>query len=285
MRALAEFIMRGRTQASVVALIGSWFPLISPASVALVTLRRGPQDGLLILLWALLPAIVTLFMSQMGPLMALATIAGLIATYVVALLLRGSASWPQLLVGLVAISTFAALLLAAVVPDPVQGLTAALGDVMEQMQAQAPEGAVLHTPSEVFVVGLIAYVIAINSLFSLLLARWWQSLLYNPGGFQTEFHQLRLKPGAAIISLLASAYCMAVGGDYQLWGSLFMLPLLLAGIAIVHRFAAAKKVGMQWLVLFYFALILFNPISMVVVVVIAFSDTWLNFRGRLQEKP
>lgn len=285
MRALAEFIMRGRTQAAVVALIGSWFPLISPATVALVTLRRGTTDGSMILLWALLPAVLAFFVSDMGPLMPVVTILGLIATYAVALLLRSSASWPQLLVGLVALSTLAALLLASFVPDPVQALTASLGEMLEQMQAQAPEGAAIEVPTEVFVVGLIAYVIAINSLFSLLLARWWQALLYNPGGFQTEFHQLRLKPAAAITSLVATAYCMSVGGDYQLWGSLFMLPLLLAGVAIVHRVVAARRLGVQWLVLFYMALVLFNPIVMMVLTVIAFLDTWLNFRGRLREKP
>jgi hypothetical protein len=99
------------------------------------------------------------------------------------------------------------------------------------------------------------------------------------------FHQLRLKPAAAITSLVATAYCMSVGGDYQLWGSLFMLPLLLAGVAIVHRAVAARRLGVQWLVLFYMALVLFNPIVMMVLTVIAFLDTWLNFRGRLREKP
>jgi hypothetical protein len=276
--------MRGRTQASVVALIGSWFPLISPATVALVSLRRGATDGLLVLLWALLPALATLVFSDMGPLMALVTVAGLLATFVVALLLRSSASWPRLLTGLVAASGLAALLLSLLVPDPVQQLTQALGEMMAQAKSSAPEQAAWQAPTAVFILGLIAYVIAVNALLSLLLARWWQSVLYNPGGFQTEFHHLRLQPAAAFASLVASLYCWQRGVDYQMWGNLFMLPLLVAGVAIVHRLMAVKRMAVQWLVLFYVALVFFSPLT-VVLVVLGFMDTWLNFRERFAPTP
>lgn len=284
MRALAQFIMRGRTQASAVALIGSWFPLISPATVALVSLRRGTTDGLIILMWALLPAIATLIFSDMGPLMALVTVAGMLVTYVVALLLRNSASWPRLLTGLVVASGLSALLLSLLVPDPVQQLAQALGDMMAEVRSSVPEQSEWQKPTPVFILGLIAYVIAINSLLSLLLARWWQSVLYNPGGFQAEFHQVRLKPAAAIVSLLASLYCWQQGVDYQMWGSLFMLPLLVAGVAIVHRLVAVKRMAVQWLILFYLALIVFSPLT-VLMVILAFVDTWLNFRERLSPPP
>ncbi len=281
MRALAEFIMRGRTQATVVALIGSWFPLISPAAVALVTLRRGAYDGAIILLWALLPAVLTFFLGTGGHLMALITISGLIATFAVALLLRNSASWPQLLMGLVALSTLAALALGALVPDPVQDLTRSLGELLQQLPETKDQ---LTAPTAVFVIGLIAYAVAVNSLLSVLLARWWQALLYNPGGFRTEFQQLRLHPVAALVSMAATLYCFAGTGNYQFWGNVFALPLLVAGVALMHWVVAARKMGVQWLVLFYMALLLLNPLSVVSVAVIALLDSWLNFRERIRPK-
>lgn len=58
MRALAEFIMRGRPQACLVALVGVIVPLIGPASVGLVTLRKGSFEGALVALWATLPFFV-----------------------------------------------------------------------------------------------------------------------------------------------------------------------------------------------------------------------------------
>jgi hypothetical protein len=283
MRALAEFIMRGRAQASVVALVGSWFPLISPATVALVSLRRGSSDGLLILLWAALPALVTLFISDIGPLMTMVTIAGLLLTFAAALLLRMQPSWPQALMGLVGMASLCGLLLGWVAPDPVAGMTEALGDMLKQMQSQAPAGAAIFEPSATLIVGLMSYVIALNTLFSLCLARWWQAVLYNPGGFQTEFHQLRLSPVQALVCLAAMVYCWQQGGDYHAWSSLFGLPLLVAGVSLVHCTVKMRKFGGQWLVLFYLALLLFNPLTLGLMVV-ATLDTWVNFRARIGAK-
>ncbi len=289
MRALAEFIMRGRVQAAVVALLGSWFPLVSPATVALVSLRRGAQDGVQVLVWALLPALVALVASHLGPLMALATVGGLLAVFAAALLLRNSVSWSYTMMGLVAMSALAALGLSMMVPDPVQGLVEALGQVMEQLHTQAVDGAAeggdspLTLPSETFVVGLIAYVIAMNGLMSLLLARWWQAVLYNPGGFQSEFHQLRLTAPQALACMLATLYCLAQSGDYHTWGSLFALPLLIVGVAIVHNTVKTLGLGGHWLVLFYVAMLLFSPVTLVLSTV-AFVDTWINFRGRLKSR-
>lgn len=280
MRALAEFIMRGRMQASVVALIGSWFPLISPATVALVTLRRGPADGLMILLWALLPSLVTFFISDMGPLMPAVTVVGVLATMLAALLLRNNGSWAQALMGLVAFCALSALLLAQAIPDPVSGVTQALGDILEQMQAQSPAGAAIQLPSETFVVGLIAYVMVVSSFMSVLLARWWQALLYNPGGLQTEMHQLRMKPLATLTCLAAVLYCWVQGVDYQHWAGLFGFPLLVVGAAIAHRVVKAREMGGQWLILFYLVLLFASPIVMLLAVL----DTWLDFRARIVAK-
>ncbi|GAA5315729.1 MAG: hypothetical protein AseanaTS_09340 [Candidatus Pelagadaptatus aseana] len=283
MRALAEFIMRGRAQASVVALIGSWFPLTSPATVALVSLRRGSSDGLLILLWAALPALITFAISDMGPLMTMVTVAGLLLTYVAALLLRVQPSWPKALMGLVGMASLCGFLLAWAEPDPVATMTEALGEMLQQMQSQAPAGAAVFEPSATFVVGLMSYVIALNALFSLCLARWWQAALYNPGGFQAEFHQLRLSPVQALVCLAAMVYCWQQGNDYHAWSSLFGLPLLVAGISLVHYTVKARKFGGQWLVLFYLALLLFNPLTLGLMVV-ATLDTWINFRSRIGSK-
>lgn len=280
MRALAEFIMRGRTQASVVALIGSWFPLISPAAVALVTLRRGTVDGLAVLLWGVLPALVAFAISDMGPLMPVVTIVGMVVTLLAALLLRGSGAWLQTLMGMVAVSALSALVMGQLIPDPVHGVTQALGEVLEQMQAQAPEGTVIQKPSEIFVIGLIAYVMAVSSFMSLLLARWWQAMLYNPGGLQVELHQLRLKPVATLSCAAAILYCWSQGVDYQHWAGLFGFPLLVVGATIAHSVVRTRQMGGQWLILFYMVLVLASPI----VLVLAVLDTWIDFRSRVEAK-
>ena len=283
MRALAEFIMRGRMQASVVAIVGSWFPLISPATVALVGLRRGAQDGMLVLLWAALPALATLFVGDLGLLMTLFTLAGLLTTFAVALMLSSQFSWSQSLIGLVVLSSCFGLLLNLLTPDSIQMVMNLLVEKLEQIKAQADQAPVIMMPSLAFVIGLISYVIAINSVLSLLLARWWQATLYNPGGFQAEFHLLRLGPVQTLICIAAMVFCWLQGEHYQTWLSLIGLPLLLAGIALVHHVVNIRNTGGQWLVLFYLMLLLFSPLVLVLMAVAAL-DTWINFRARIAAK-
>ena len=58
MRALAEFAMRGRSHAIGIAFISASLPLLNwlcSAIVGLVILRKGPLEGLLVLMWALIP--------------------------------------------------------------------------------------------------------------------------------------------------------------------------------------------------------------------------------------
>ena len=292
MRALAEFIMRGRMQAAVVALIGTWFPLISPATVAFVSMRRGTQDGTYVLCWALLPAVVSLFVSEYGPMMAFITLAAVIATYIVALLLRTSSSWAYALMGLVALSTLSALLLTVFVSSPAEELVKVLGNILSQQGASSPAHKALNfEPTDTLVLGFVAYVLTWNGLLSLFLGRWWQAMLYNPEGFQSEFHAIRLKPSQAIVCLLSAVYCLSLGGDYQVWGSLFALPLFIAGLAIVHSSVKQLGIGKGWLVLFYVALMLFSPMLlvlysplMVMLTIMAFMDTWINFRARIKPR-
>ncbi len=59
MKALAQFVMRGRFQARLVAVVGAGstpFCWISASVIALITLRRGVPQGFSLLAWAVMPA-------------------------------------------------------------------------------------------------------------------------------------------------------------------------------------------------------------------------------------
>ncbi|MGD8175012.1 hypothetical protein [Marinimicrobium sp. ARAG 43.8] len=280
MRAIAEFILRGRLQATVVALIGNWVPLLTPATVALVTLRAGSGNGLLILLWGVLPALLLLGISQIGPAVAIAVVGGIVLTFLAALLLRKGAGWAASLMALVGSAALVALLQIAVAPDSVQAVLGWLTQFMDELSdADSPVPALSPT----FVVGLMAYSMAYPAAFGLVLGRWWQALAVNPGGFGAEFQALKLHPVQAVTCMAASVYCLLQGVDYSLWAGLFMLPLVFQGVAIVHRLVAIKKAGVQWLVMFYVALVLLEPATQLLAV-IAFLDTWLKFRERATPK-
>lgn len=275
--------MRGRTQATAIALLGTFVPLLTPATIALVTLRKGAVNGLVILFWGLLPMLGYLGMSQINPLMPVLVINGLITVYVAAVILRTSISWAYTLTGLVALAGMSALFLLLVIPTPLMELGKSIADVMTKMYSELQPPQTFETPGSAFWVGMLAYTTAISALFGLLIGRWWQALLYNPGGFAEEFRGFRLSPAQALLCLGAAIFCFVRSDDYLFWGILCEIPLLVMGVAIFHQFAAVRRLGSQWLVLFYIGLILVNLIAQLLALV-AFLDTWLNFRGRFKPK-
>ena len=200
MRALAEFIMRGRWQALAVAVVGAGsllFGWLSAAAIALVTLRKGVIDGSWLVLWALLPALLAAWMS--GDIGSVVLLAG---TFVLAVTLRVTVSLGLAIlasVGLGLIGGAGLLLISGEFLDQLVLVFAELIGELEANMTGEGEAITLQRPTPVQVAGILAAGNAVTAVLSLLLARYWQALLYNPGGFRVEFHRLRLPVGATLI--------------------------------------------------------------------------------------
>ncbi|MFA5494654.1 MAG: hypothetical protein WC247_07735 [Porticoccaceae bacterium] len=295
MRALAEFIMRGRWQASVVALLGNLLPLVSPATVGLVTLRHSLQEGLLVALWAALPLVVMLYLSDVNPLLAVTSLIGLVAVIPASETLRRAMSWPLALMVSLAVSA-GGCVLAGLLAGPqlellltdLQQVLVALksGDsdgpqsVFYLLMAATAVGLGLEQVSAAFVLGFLSWLVAMQAVATLLLARWWQALLYNPGGFRAEFHGLRFDRALATGLVVGIMACNLGSSDYSTWVSLLGVPLLLAGLGLVHHVVQFWHLGVQWLVLLYIGLLVFGPLSMVLIG-IGFLDSFFDFRARI----
>lgn len=277
MRALAEFILRGRLQAAAVAVIGNWVPLLTPAAVALVTLRQGSNNGALIGLWGLLPALLFLGLSQIAPLFPVMVAGGVALAFAGASLLRRGTGWQSPLMGMVALATGLALVWHWLAPQTTAQALEAFNGVVQELASESGTSVPEHGPP--FIVGMMAYGMVLPAILGLLLGRWWHSLVDNPGGFAAEFQAFRLAPVPAVVSLVAAVYCLLQGPDYRIWSGVFALPLALHGVALVHRLVALAGRGVQWLVLFYAALVLLQPATQVLAL-IAFVDTWVNLRER-----
>lgn len=282
MRALAAFIMAGRAKAALVAFAGSLLPLISPAAVALVALRRGSAEGTLIMLWALLPLLLMQYLGgEVAPAMVWTSAAALPVVLVGAGALGGSVSWPQTLNIVVAASAMAALAMKWLAADDIAALRQAILEVLKQVQ---PDQTPTFMPTETFVLGMVAWIVALSAIFSLLLARWWQSLLYNPGGFGSEFRALRIQSLWAVAMLVGMVICYLLPQDYLAWGNLLGLPLLLAGVALVHHTATVTQIGGHWLVIFYVAMVVMAGPVTTVLAGLGFLDSTMNLRARLAER-
>ena len=149
-------------------------------------------------------------------------------------------------------------------------------DEMQQLLAIAPS----------VMTGLVAAALLTSSLISLFIGRWWQAVLYNPGGFQEEFHALRLNKSVAMAALGVMLLAIATaGGGGNAATDLAMVMLTLyavPGLAFVHDFVAIKKASVGWLVGLYFLLVLFMVQLIVVLAFVGIMDSWVNFRPRLR---
>ena len=281
MRALAEFIMRGRAQACIVALLGNIFPFISPAAIGLVTLRKGSIEGVIVAMWAVLPLIGTFYLSEGNQLLTLVSAAALFMMVVLANVLSVTVSWQLTMLVSVVVGIGAAIgfgwLFAAAIDQFVQDV----GDVFTQIADEQEMQQTPFIPGRQFILGLMAWMLTLSALASLLVSRWWQSLLYNPGGFQQEFHSLRLDSRFALMLLAAVIAGLYLPSEYKPWLQLLSVPLLICGLALIHHSVKFLNLGGQWLGLLYFGLVFTGSSTAILLVSLGFADSIMNLRSRI----
>ena len=281
MRVLAEFIMRGRMQACVVGVFGSLLPFVSVSTIGLVTLRKGAAEGFIVSLWVILPLLLSYMFSASSPFMAVVSGVALINMALVANAHRVTADW-NFSLGIATLSgvvlvCLAALLFQAEMNDFVNELEEMLATASQQ------SGQTMLVLTRNGFLAFVAWVVIFNTVIGLVLSRWWQALLYNPGGFQEEFHMLRLSPKLSLVCLSIFIAGLALGGNYQLWLRLASTPLLIGGLAIVHYVVQHKSFSLWVLVGMYLGLFLFGPLLMVLLGALGAADSVMNFRTRLAD--
>jgi hypothetical protein len=120
-----------------------------------------------------------------------------------------------------------------------------------------------------------------ESLLALLLARYWQAGLYNPGGLKAEMHVMRFSLLEAAFLVVAVALSFVIQPAAIM---LFGIPFIFAGMALMHGVVAKLKLGGQWLVALYIALVLFNQILVPLLVMLVLVDVFVNIRARIPER-
>lgn len=284
MRALAELVMRGCMQAIGVAVVGILLPFslwFGIAAVALVALRKGGSEAFVVFGWGFLAALVALlWQGDVGP------AAALIAAFAAAVTLRWTSSWPLALLIVVVLGFITAIGLNVFGSGYVDQLLALLNELLEKLREQMPASQIqaIGTLNAVQISGWLGFWAAASGFVALLIARYWQALLYNPGGFRSEFHQLRLSPPLALGLLAASALLALFGPEYRVWQALLGLPFVVAGIALVHGAAALKGWGRAPLVILYLSWFFLLGLMTATLFLLALTDSWWDFRRRLQAR-
>ena len=281
MRVLAEFIMRGRMQACLVGVFGSLLPFVSVSTIGLVTLRKGAAEGFIVSLWVILPLLLSYMFSASSPFMAVVSGVALINMALVANAHRVTADWNFSL----GIATLSGVVLVCLAGLLFQAEMNDFVNELEEMLATASEqsGQTMLVLTRNGFLAFVAWVVIFNTVIGLVLSRWWQALLYNPGGFQEEFQMLRLSPKLSLVCLSIFIAGLALGGNYQLWLRLASIPLLIGGLAIVHYVVQHKSFSRWVLVVMYVGLFLFGPVLMVLLGALGAADSVMNFRTRLAD--
>ncbi len=297
MRALASYIMRGRMQAIFAAvgfmglsLIFPLFSYVSAAAIALVTLRLGWRESLLVTGAAFAISVVAgLLLGDPGVGASFALVVW-VPIIVLALVLRQTMSLPITLAVAASLGALGVLAVYAGIDDPAAWWRESVikviqTQILDTAGLDAEQAEVWHAALDQManvMTGIVVAWFVLSSVLSLLLARWWQAMLYNPGGFRKEFHQLRLGKTMAMIvlalmlaSLLPLDKIAAVGKDIVI---VLVLLYVLQGLAVAHAAVAARGVNTGWLVALYFVLIL----APMVVAIAGLLDTWVELRGRVR---
>ena len=281
MRALAEFIMRGRMQAILVVVGSAALPLLfwlSAAAGSLVLLRRGMNDAFGILIWALLPAVTWWVLGDPSILLIM------VGTLLLAQVLRASGSWMRTLLASVVLGVVFALVLGATSGELIEALAdavrTALPQFIEQAKVPAEQLAGLQGSLIPTLTGLLASSLQAACVLSLVLARYWQAALYNPGGFGREFRSVRLHPAVALALLFGVLVTPALGTQAAVLAPICTVPLFFAGLALGHGLIEMKRLSSFWLIGLYIAVLLLGNLICLLAVV----DGLFDFRGRLARK-
>lgn len=300
MQFLAAYIMKGRMQAMTVAaafaLLSLAFPpasIVSSASVALVTLRRGGKEGMYVLLFACLAAAILSMFLKIGYQFAL--LYGLVLwtpVWLISIVLREGRNLGVAIEIAVVLGVAAVLGFYLYQSNPAQVWSGVLSVMTQPMLEARPDVAVADIKQSLqlfahFMTGAIAAGSVYGLLFGLFLARWWQAALYNPGGFRAEFLAMKghMKLAAGTLLLLALAALSSGKLAEVSWNVALVLFVLYTfiGTAVLHACFAVMK-GSRFMVPILYLTLVMIPHVMVIVAIVGLTDNWLNLRNKISNQ-
>ena len=285
MTRLAHYLMASEWRAAVIASALLFLPLLSWAGasvVALFALRRGPQKAPLV---TGLPIVVATVMAFGFGDSAMLIV--LLMTVALAAVLHSTLSWIAVLQIALGLSIALVFLVGAVYEEALRGLVAAIKQVVlapEQLSALGVDLATIDAWMGSLAVGALSFVHMVSALMALIVARAMQAQAYNPGGLKTEFEAIRLAPLFAVGCLLLMVSGFLVGPWMVRFSPVAALPLMFAGIALVHGLTGMRE-SKGLLIMFYAAMLFFTPYLLLLLAFLAVIDAFVDFRTRARQEP
>lgn len=288
---LIEYVMRGRRQAILVSLMFSCVPFLAflgYAVMGLVTLRKGAKDGGLIVLCLAIPPVIVMLTTHNPWIFVWNYLCGAVLVWLFAVLLRETRSWQRVFQLAVCVGVLGIIIFHMVNGNAhawwISTLKQDIATVQNNLKmklSSEQQASMFHGIARI-ATGMQAFTLLLGNLVALILARWWQSILYNVGGFKKEWHQLRVDKVTTVIAILLIA--MAVVGPAVLLDCVpvMVIPFLMSGIGLVHFWCEGQHTIR--LIAFYVLLVLFLPYVIGLLVAVMVIDSFFNLRKyRLRE--
>ena len=295
MISLARFILKGYSQAALVAaslaMLGLLLPPVawmSGAAVALVTLVNGHRNGLLVTAIAGIGTAVFSGLILSIPQLAIYYVLLVwLPVVMVAVVLRKTVSLVLCLQLIAGVSLLGIIVLYVFFPDFGEIWRSSLNMMADDLIANS-NGTLDNEQLQLIIdqvvsllPGFFASSFMIGTMISLYLARWWQAVIYNPGGFGKEFRAINLGKATAFIALAIAITASLIKADIFNAMLLVVFALYLnQGIAVLHAVFAGKQFHAVWLFMIYL-LMFFIPHTVVLLALAGLADTWIDFRRRL----
>jgi hypothetical protein len=306
---LTHYLLQHRWIAMVLAFLITFVPIIGMIGIliaALVTLRRGMVEGAWFTLMATLPYVISFYVSgSQDPSISLLAWAAVgvavlsnVLTWLLASFLHKHTGFSTLLQAAALLGVLIISILHLAYPSVADWwgvqlqsyyaqalkVTSALraSSVVNTNEVQAEATKAISMTKE-YASGLMMAAILFNAIFQLIIARWWQVLVFAPAQLRDELHGIRMSHLAGIlfiVSLVLSYWGNSVVLDvmpivYLLFGG--------AGLSLIHYLFGMihSSTNWFWLAIVYLTLIFSLPVSLMVIAILALLDAFLDIRQRL----
>lgn len=294
---LASFVLRGPSQAALVAaslaILGLVVPpaaWLSAAAIVLVTLVNGPKSGLIVSALSLVGAAIFAYLIFAAPqIAAVFVLLAWLPAWVVASILRQTVSLALSLQSLTIFGLLAVAFIYALFPDFGEYWREPLDMMVQQLAEQSDEFSLQELRQTedwviAFLPGLFVSSIMFGTMLSLILGRWWQAVLYNPGGFAKEFQSLDLGKVSALIAVAIMLLTLVFNSIVSV-ALVAVVSVLysMQALSILHAVANIRKIKATWLMAIYLAMF-FIPQLLLLLIFAGIADPWLNIRQRIAQK-
>ena len=283
----------GSSDLTIAFLVAS-LSMLSLTIAALVTLKRGILEGALVTIIATSPIVIGDLeslpnFSLSGSELLILMVASNVFTWVFASILRVRSSWSELLQVAGALSIAAVVGAHVIYPDIDHWwelrLTSYFANTLQilgqlnvgDVQAETAVIDSIVISVKPYITGAIVSFVACMALLQVLIARAWQSVVYEKGSLRKELLHIRMGYSAGVVFVIALVWSY-LGGDM----ATDVMPILyfifgLAGFSVMHYKFADINHGWLYITICYTVI---TFVGMMPIAMFALLDTWLNFRER-----